>query len=169
MATTVSFGQIEVSCDQLKNMHHAVARARVAYHCEDNPATGNATECDQRLLQDLNSCSSADSGTCIFQLIAEEEVCYPPNNPEDEMCGALDRVYSFLSYARLAFCQPPDDRSDCGFSKIIGCTSAITAAYAGCAVVNVEDAELLNLIVPCVKAVLGVGSSCVPCICNVLG
>ena len=40
MGTTVSFGQIEVSCDQLKNMHHAVARARVAYHCEDNPATG---------------------------------------------------------------------------------------------------------------------------------
>ena len=49
----------------------------------------------------------------------------------------------------------------------IGCTGAILAADAGCAVANIEDGEAL--LIPCISAVMGVGSSCVPCICDVLG
>jgi len=157
---------IQVSCDELKNMHHAVGRARVAYHCSSKPATGKQRECDQRLLQDLNSCSSAESGYCFFQLIAEEEVCYPPNNP-NEACDALDRVYSFLLYSRLAFCQRPVSRSGCTIWNEMGCTAAILSASAGCAAVNIVDAETLTI--PCIVAVLGFGSKCVPCICDVLG
>merc|ERR1712130_250451 len=167
LGSSLDNGQIQVSCVELKNMHHAVARARVAYHCEDKPSTGNQTECDQRILEGLNSCSSAESGVCFFELIAEEEVCYPPYSPDDSMCNALDRVYGFLSYARLAFCQRPDSRGSCSMWAEIGCTGAILAADAGCAVANIEDGEAL--LIPCISAVMGVGSSCVPCICDVLG
>ena len=31
---------IQLSCDQLKNMHEAIAMARVAYHCGEDPVTG---------------------------------------------------------------------------------------------------------------------------------
>jgi len=161
----VSENSTEVSCEELKNMHQAIGRARVAYHCSNKPATGKQTECDQQLLQNLHSCSSADSGYCIFQLIAEEEVCYPPDHPE-EICEALHRIYSFLLYSRQAFCQRPDSRSGCSWWKKLGCTAGVLAAGAGCTAV---DHGAVGKIFSCVKGVLGHVSSCIPCICGILG
>jgi len=162
-----STGLIEVSCEELKNMHQAIGRARVAYHCSNKPATGKQTECDQRLLQDLHSCLTADSGGCIFQLVAEEEVCYPPNQPE-EICNAMDRIYSFLLYARQAFCQRPDSRSGCSWWKELGCTAGVLAAGAGCTAIGWQFGEAESIF-SCVKGVLGHVSSCTPCICGIFG
>jgi len=157
---------VTVSCNELKNMHHAIARARIAYHCSDEPATGDQTECDRQLLLDLSSCSLEDSQYCFFQLIANETVCFP-DNEKDEICNAMHRITNFLLYARQAFCNIPDPKSGCGFWTKLGCTAAILAADAACAAVNLADGEAL--LVPCVTGVMGVGSSCIPCICDILG
>jgi len=157
---------VTVSCNEMKNMHHAIARARIAYHCSDEPATGEQTECDRQLLLDLSSCSLEDSQYCFFKLIANEQVCFP-DNQQDEICNAMHRITNFLLYARQAFCNIPDPRSGCGFWTGLGCTAAILAADAACAVLNAPDGE--TLLIPCVTGVMGVGSSCIPCICDVLG
>ena len=117
------------------------------------------------MVQDLHSCSSAESGNCIFQLIAKEEVCYPQNKP-DEICNALDRVYSFMLYTRQAFCQRPDSRSGCSWWKELLCTVGVLAAEIGCAVVSVATGE--STLLPCIKGVMGAASRCVPCICSIV-
>ena len=34
---------VTLSCAEMKKMHHAIARARIAYHCSDKPASGTGS------------------------------------------------------------------------------------------------------------------------------
>ena len=78
----------------------------------------------------------------------------------------MNRITNFLLYARQAFCHVPDRRDGCSFWTELGCTAAILAGSAGCAAINAPDGELG--LVPCISGVLGIGSSCIDCICDVI-
>jgi len=161
---------IPVSCAQLKKMHHAVIHARLAFHCPLTSALGKETDCDKRVLQKLMNCQWEDDGYCFLQLITNEKACIVTGDLQpvtDGVCQTLQRMANFLKYARQAFCNTGHDTRGCSIWSEIGCTSVILSADAACGVVNAPDGEVL--LVPCIAAVMGVGSSCTPCICDVIG
>jgi len=158
---------IQVTCDQIKNMHLALAYARIARHCPERPASGDQTECDRRLLLDLTTCSNVTDQNCFFQLIADEEVCFPVDG-SDDICGALDRIINFVFFARQAFCIYPEPRTNgCGYFHEYSCTSSVSAARTGCIGVgaSMENEQLI----PCILGVLGQQAGCVPCVCDIIG
>lgn len=153
---------IDVSCDQLRTMHHALSLARVGYQCPEKATSDNPTDCDRDLLADLQSCSLANSQKCFFEIIAQEKACFPTNEP-GEVCNTLYRVTNALMYTQQAFCSDianPND--DCPPWLEGGCVLGIEAAMAACAIF--PPAEFA-----CIVGFLGAAAPCVPCICLVSG
>merc|ERR1719495_504385 len=91
VGTPVSSGNnINVTCDQLATMHHALNMARMGYNCPEKPTRDDPTDCDRSLLADLISCSSANNHECIFQLIAQKKACFPANETNEEaLCSGI--------------------------------------------------------------------------------
>ena len=93
----------------------------------------------------------------------------------------MHRITNFLLHARLAFCdgdrnrgQDPHHRGGraledghCSVWAEAGCGTGILAAAAGCFLINAPDGEVG--LIPCVSAVvMGIGSVCYKCICQIL-
>jgi len=144
-------------------MHHALVYARLARHCSNTEASGNQTECDRGLLDDLVTCRDSPNQYCFFEMIAEEELCATTDaDGTQAMCMAMDRITSFMLYARQAFCDEPDAKSGCSFWQSLRCTASILAASASCLATGVVG------MFPCIVGVLGRQSSCVTCLCRVI-
>jgi hypothetical protein len=152
---------ITLSCNKMKTMHHDVIRAQLAYGCSSCSSTGEPTDCDREVLRDLLTCPKDDS-LCIFNSIANRTSCAVSDDKPDTICNALHQLNSYILYTRQTFCETIGPRGSCGFFTILGCTAAVLAGGLACTASG-------PLFLPCMTGILGAGSSCIPCICDILG
>jgi len=153
---------VTLSCNKMKNVHHEIIRAQLAYGCSSCSYTGEPTDCDRGVLRDLLTCPKDDS-LCIFNSFANRTSCDKP----DTICNALHQLNSYILYTRQTFCETTGLRNNCDFWSYFGCTAAVVGAGAACTAAGVISGGAAFF--PCVAAILGVGSSCIPCICDILG
>jgi len=155
-----------LSCDKLKNVHHEIIRAQLAYSCSSCSNIGQPSDCDRTVLRDLLTCPKDDS-LCLVNSIANTASCNATEDKPDTICIALHQLHSYVLYTRQTFCEFTGLRSGCSFWTILGCTAAVIAGGLACTASGVLTAGTAFL--PCVAGILGVGSSCIPCICDILG
>merc|ERR1719337_220260 len=80
-----SSSDIVEKCESLKVRHQALIVARIAHHCKDNPASGEATQCDKDIIMGLNDCGK--NTMCILEIVSNSLSC---NNTEVR-CSTLAR------------------------------------------------------------------------------
>merc|ERR1711970_1074838 len=150
-----SSSDIVEKCESLKVRHQALIVARIAHHCKDNPASGEATQCDKDIIMGLNDCGK--NTMCILEIVSNSLSC---NNTEVR-CSTLDRLIYASSSSRALDCYThmPDQRSGCSWYQKLKLTSAVWAAYSVC-----RDHELI----PCIKAATKVIGASTACICDII-
>jgi len=159
--TDISF---TFSCDQMKNAHHAIIRAQMAYACSCQSSTGDSTDCDREVLIDLLKCGGNDP-LCIFKSFNKTSCLIEGKMDTKTTCSALNNLSDYVIYTRKAFCAIDGLRSDCGFWDILGCTGLILGAGAACVAAGIGTFGIG--FVGCVAGVLGAGSGCVDCIAEI--
>merc|ERR1719370_1902176 len=157
-----SSSDIVEKCEFLEVRHQALIVARIAHHCKDNPASGEATQCDKDVIMGLNDCGK--NTMCILEIVSNSLNC---NNTEVR-CTTLDRLIYASSSSRALDCYThmPDRRSGCPWYKKLGIEAAVLGAYAGCVAADIPDGE--TLLVPCILAVTEVLGATADCVCDII-
>jgi len=146
-------------CDIMKTTWMKVIKARHALDCGSTAAISSGvlgSSDHEAILEATRSCIGSDD-LCLIKKLG-----YHVNTSSlGPVCSALREVGGGLLTAMGIFCHEELGSSSCSYWKDAECGGAILAAAAACTVTGPGWFE-------CISAALGVGSTCIPCICGVL-
>jgi len=152
---------ITLSCNQMKKAHIEIIRAQVAYGCSSCSETGEPAKCDREVLKKFLNCSN-DESLCLVNSIASTASCNVTEDKPDTICKALHQLHSYVLYTRQVFCAITGFRGGCNWWTALSCTIRLVPIAMQCATGGPLG------IIPCVERFIDSGSSCFPCIQEVL-